>query len=318
MYWVNRVNVRSCRPPRGPAEKRTLPTLRAAHYGDFMDSGQAPRPKPPADLRPAQLGIVFVGRVIFGHVGATLVDLAQRGFLSLDETHDGVDETPDGAGGDWLLIDRRGGSGSGSGTLRGFERTLLNGMFYGKPLVRLSGIGESFVLPLSDMRKQLRLEAVRNGWLRRWGQGKRTPRGEQLLHQIHDFRRELRTLAATGDAAAMAALTPYAMIFGLPGAPGLSSADGDDDGTGRSSHEDPIAWAQGHRFAGMLQEAFGKISSPLQVWVTYQQNDQVHAWSAPHGHQPGHSHGPQQSHGGSYGGHMGGGGHVGAGGHDGH
>lgn len=74
-----------------------------------MDAGQAPGPRPPADLRPAQPGIVLVGRVIFGHVSATLVDLAQRGFLSLEETHDGLDETHDGAGGDWLLIDRRSG-----------------------------------------------------------------------------------------------------------------------------------------------------------------------------------------------------------------
>lgn len=33
---------------------------------------------PPQDLRPAQLGIILVGRVIVGHIGATLIDLRGR------------------------------------------------------------------------------------------------------------------------------------------------------------------------------------------------------------------------------------------------
>lgn len=271
-----------------------------------MDAGPAGELRPPEALRPAQVGIILVGRVIFGHVSATLVDLAQRGFLTADETHDGLDEPDDEAGRDWLLIDRRGRPGSGSDALLGFERVLLDGLFYTGSVVRLSGVGESFVLPLSEMRKQLRRDAVSNGWFRRWGRGKRTARGEQLLHQIHEFRRELRTLAAAGDAA-MAGLTPYAMIFGLTRAPSITSADG----VGTSGHENANAWAQGQRFARGLTDAFGKISSPLQAWVTYQQSEPVHEWSAPHGHQHGHGHGQQQSHGGSYGGHMGGGGHAG-------
>jgi hypothetical protein len=37
---------------------------------------------PPQDLRPAQLGIILVGRVIVGHIGATLTDLCQHGFFA--------------------------------------------------------------------------------------------------------------------------------------------------------------------------------------------------------------------------------------------
>ena len=48
-----------------------------------MQAGQPKSVTPPEDLRPAQLGIVLRGRVILGHVTATLVDLAQRGFLGL-------------------------------------------------------------------------------------------------------------------------------------------------------------------------------------------------------------------------------------------
>src|SRR5690242_8761967 len=43
-------------------------------------SGPRP-PTPPEGLRPAQLGIVLLGRVIVGHASATLVDLAQRGLI---------------------------------------------------------------------------------------------------------------------------------------------------------------------------------------------------------------------------------------------
>jgi hypothetical protein len=39
----------------------------------------------PQDLRPAQLGIILVGRVIVGHIGATLIDLCQRGFLRIED-----------------------------------------------------------------------------------------------------------------------------------------------------------------------------------------------------------------------------------------
>jgi hypothetical protein len=38
---------------------------------------------PPEGLRPAQLGIVLLGRVIVGHASATLVDLAQRGLIGI-------------------------------------------------------------------------------------------------------------------------------------------------------------------------------------------------------------------------------------------
>jgi len=55
----------------------------------------------PNGLRPAQLGIVFVGRVILGHIGATVADLAQRGYLRLEEVP-GADQA------DWVLTDLRG------------------------------------------------------------------------------------------------------------------------------------------------------------------------------------------------------------------
>jgi hypothetical protein len=162
---------------------------------------------------------------------------------------------------------------------------------------------------MNQMRKQLRRDAVRNGWLRRWGRGKRTPAGEQLLHQIHDFRRELRTLAAAGDTAAMAGLAPYAMILGLTPGVTLRPAGGDCAAAGGRDHEDETGWAKAARLSKGFADVCGRISSPYQAWAG--NSDFAHAWSAPHDHQPGHG----QGHGQSYGGHMGAGGHGGAGGH---
>jgi len=50
---------------------------------------------PPGELRPAQLGIVALGRVVFGHLSATLADLAGRGLLRIEEIPGGDDP-------DWL------------------------------------------------------------------------------------------------------------------------------------------------------------------------------------------------------------------------
>jgi hypothetical protein len=283
-----------------------------------VDAGQASAPRPPADLRPAQLGIVLVGRVILGHVSATLVDLAQRGVLSLDETHDGLDEVHNANDGDWLLIDRRSGVGSGGDALLDFERTLLDGLFYGNAVVRMSGLGETFLLPMNQMRKQLRRDAVRNGWMRRWSRGKRTSRGEQLLNQIHDFRRQLRVLAASGDAEAMARLAPYAMILGVTRAASPSSADVDSVKADRDDHKrDEIGWAQAARLAQGFAEAFRTVRfRALRVLATAEP-DFAHEWSGQHGHEHDHGSGQGHSYGESYGGHMGGG-HMTGGGHGGH
>ena len=83
---------------RSRQQSRRVDISRRRVAGECMNVGQPCGPRPPEGLRPAQLGIILVGRVILGHVSATLVDLAQRGVLSLDETHDRLDAADDGAG----------------------------------------------------------------------------------------------------------------------------------------------------------------------------------------------------------------------------
>ena len=75
---------------------------------------------PPGGLRPAQLGIVALSRVVFGHLSATLADLAERGFLRIEEIPGSDDR-------DWLLTDLR-DTAPGQGGLLRFEATLLDGL----------------------------------------------------------------------------------------------------------------------------------------------------------------------------------------------
>jgi hypothetical protein len=146
---------------------------------------------------------------------------------------------------DWLLRDLRGQAGSGYAA--GFEVALLDGLFGREPAVRLSELGEPLIPGLNRFRAQLRREAVRRGWMRRWHDGTLTPRGEELLRRTRDFRRELRMLAAAGDSEALAALAPYAMIFGLMKSPvGLS--DISDPGRDRL-RDSAVQWSQYDRFA---------------------------------------------------------------------
>jgi hypothetical protein len=270
---------------------------------------QGAQPKdltPPGNLRPAQLGIVLVGRVVLGHVTATLVDLAQRGFLRIDEV--------DGHAGPGWLTDLR-DQAAGRNSLLRFEVTLLAGLFARQPTVRLSEIGQGLVPVLNRFRAQLTRDAVRNGRLHRWHRTQRPPRDEQLLKQIRDFRRELRTLAASGSNDALAGLIPYAMIFGLR-QPSAITINDDHGATAAQRRATEVPWSQTDRF----------VTSWLAVCASLparpghgHRSDFVQEWSAPHDHSL-TSHGHESGHSGHEGyggdGHHSGGFH--AGGHSGH
>jgi len=194
---------------------------------------------PPGNLRPAQLGIVLVGRVIRGHISATLVDLAQRGFLRIDEVKGQVGQA-------WLLTDLRDQEADQNSLLR-FEVTLLDGLFARQSTVRLPEIGEALIPALNRFRAELSRDAVRHGRLRRSHRDQRPPPDERLLKEINDFRRELRKLAASGRTEALADLIPYAMIFGL-GPPAITIDDG-QDATTAQRRADEVPWSQSDRFA---------------------------------------------------------------------
>jgi uncharacterized membrane protein YgcG len=257
---------------------------------------------PPGGLRPAQLGIVLVGRVILGHISATLVDLAQRDYLRIEAVPGGEH---------WLLTDLR-DKVSGRDALLPFEVTLLDGLFALRSRVLVPGDGRDLVPVINKVRTLLRRDAVRRGWLRRLRPEHRTPSGEQLLRQIHDFRGRLRAQIATANPEVSRALVPYAMIFGIP----MPS----EVGTDATLRLETV----GQRgFGTVWQQAFVNSSDHRHPSGENHSGDFAHRWSAPHDHDHDHgSYGHGQGHGGYGGdyGHGGFGGHGGGfgGGHGGH
>ena len=258
---------------------------------------------PPGGLRPAQLGIVAVGRVVLGHLSATLADLAQRGVLRIAEVPRSDDP-------DWLLTDLRDTQPGRDGLLR-FEATLLDGLL-SRQQVQLSALGQDLIPVLGNVRVQLRRDAVRAGRLQRFRREQRTKRGERLLEEIHDFRRGLRALAASGRPGALAELAPYAMIFGLP-VPAAVSLTADSSRT-RQRRLPDVPWPSFARdwqqtCERQLEHSRGTAHRPAS-------RDFAHQWSAPRNHShgnDGHGHGGYDSGHGAYGGHGGdfSGGHAG-------
>ena len=81
-------------------------------------------PVPPAGLRPGQLSLLLLGRVIIGDIAVTLADLAVRGLLTVGPASD-----------DWLLTP----NDSADHDALDYERRLLAGLAHAGTPARLSG-----------------------------------------------------------------------------------------------------------------------------------------------------------------------------------
>lgn len=260
---------------------------------------------PPRALRPAQLGVILVGRVTLGHIGATVVDLAGRGYTRIELVEDddpdwqitALDAEPDG------LLD--------------YERTLLRGLFDGPQTIRL-GLVTARMIPLLDkVRAQIVRDAadagqLGNGLLRRLvrgrlgrpGQGplRRTKAGGELLREIKAFRRELRAMAGDGNADALAHYAPYAMIFGLT-APVPTAGSPLREPSG-----DPDPRPQTADFAACWQKAWS-TAAPFELpfwWNPSQPTGPGHSAVPGHAHHHAYDHHPDHHGGGFHGGHGGG------------
>jgi hypothetical protein len=110
---------------------------------------------PPHAVRPGQLGTLVDERADVIDVTATIIDLAVRNYLF-------VEELPHGEYGlrDWLLRRHH----TGGDELLGYEREVLDGLFERGDEVRVSELGDSLRSRLSAVQGQLYDDVVRQGW----------------------------------------------------------------------------------------------------------------------------------------------------------
>jgi hypothetical protein len=221
-------------------------------YVELVNAGHLPAPAPPGGLRPGQIGLLMIGRVLLGDIAATLADLAVRGLLGLTG--------PIGAAsGGWLLTARLDASPPGlAGTLLGYERVLLRGLAdLGSP-VSLQAVGRDV---LDQTRRELVHDAIGRGWLHPTLRYTHGAEAADLARRILAFQRDLRQLRSQPGAGPLAAqLLPYALQFQLAGS------------------EDPVArfaYAFCDTFTGLLgwhlpapERVDFAPGEDLDVWIT--------------------------------------------------
>jgi len=166
-------------------------------------------PVPPDGLRPGQLGVVAVGRVIIGDIAATLVDLAQRDLLRIEEDTAAAD-----AG--WLLTLAVGARSRTSESAVEYEQVLIEGVAAAGKTGSLSVLASQLPVTLEKTRHAIVRDAVHRGWLHHLHHEERTELGDELVVRIRAFQRDLRHLkSADGPQALSDRLLPYALHFGL-------------------------------------------------------------------------------------------------------
>ncbi len=104
--------------------------------------------EPPDKLRPAQLGLILDESADTKDVTATIVDLAVRGFLTINEIPGQRD---------WMLVWKAGGAAA---DLLPYEKTILDGLFNGRQQVKLSELKGTFVPILKDAENQVYSDAM--------------------------------------------------------------------------------------------------------------------------------------------------------------
>ena len=103
--------------------------------------------EPPQNMRPAELGLILDESADTKDVTATIVDLAVRGFLSIADL-----ETQK----DWTFSRKAGDSSE----LMAYEKTVLDGIFDGRPSVNLSDLKGRFSPTLRSAESQIYADAL--------------------------------------------------------------------------------------------------------------------------------------------------------------
>jgi hypothetical protein len=111
---------------------------------------------PPKELRVGELGTLIDEQANVEDVTATIIDLAVRGYLRIEET--GPSSSPD----DWVLVR----TGKSTDDLRDYEAALHDAIFLGRARVELSELNETFSPTLRDVQLMLYSEVTERGWFR--------------------------------------------------------------------------------------------------------------------------------------------------------
>ncbi|MBX6382314.1 MAG: DUF2207 domain-containing protein [Microbispora sp.] len=114
---------------------------------------------PPDGVRPGQIGTLIDEQADVVDVTATIVDLAVRNYLRIDEQPRQTYDTPD-----WCLVKL---PGAPIGDLLPYERALYDAIFDGRDRVLLSELHGSFAARLAAVRDALYQDVVTQGWFAR-------------------------------------------------------------------------------------------------------------------------------------------------------
>jgi uncharacterized membrane protein YgcG len=110
---------------------------------------------PPDGLRPAQMGVLLDERADTKDATATIVDLAVRGYLSIEE----LDKSWIFGKKDWKLTKKKDDE-----ALQPFERTILLGLFEKGGEVQVSDLKNEYHTSLAQAQEQLYADTVSRGW----------------------------------------------------------------------------------------------------------------------------------------------------------
>ncbi len=153
---------------------------------------------PPEDMRPGQMGTLIDEQANVLDVSATLVDLAVRGYVLIQEIpKDGWFGKPD-----WRLIRLE----KPDDDLLTYERRLLNGIFRDGSEVTISELKNTFAERLKGVQESLYTDAVQRGWF--------SERPDKVRTRWYGFG-VLALIVAGGVTFALAALTHWGLL-GIP------------------------------------------------------------------------------------------------------
>ncbi len=143
--------------PSGPLSGVEGPSGTAEEPVPLFDDRDGPvLYRPPEGLRPAQLGVLVDEKADPLDVTATMVDLAVRGYLTIEE----VERESRWSRGDWNLTEKK----PADGDLLPYERSLLASLFAGRVEVKLSELKDTFHDDLERIAGELYDDSVAQGW----------------------------------------------------------------------------------------------------------------------------------------------------------